>query len=215
MNIKAAIISGNSQDLVDVLASGEDPNQHDEHGFAPIHWGIMSDAVDESTTKIERLLACGANPHELDATGRAPISFAVERGKMDVIELLLRHGASLRAVSDCGSLVADAVLGGHGWLIPFLVRGGADVNLISRDGFAPLMLAAGNGMEEAIPILLDAGAEVDARDSRHGLTAYLHAALTGNREAAGILLSAGANPDAVTNEGETAAKLAAQNGHVW
>lgn len=214
MNIHDAVSFGTLQDLIESLRSGEDPNRCDEHGFTPLRWASNRfDGVEME--KVTLLLEAGADPNAADRLGSTPMACAVTSGRMDLIELLQKYRASLRCESDCGSLVADAVLGRQVRLIPFLVREGADVNLISRDGFTPLMLAAGNGVPEAIPALLGAGAKLEIRDSNHGLTAYLHTAFVGDLASARILAEAGADLGAMSDDGKTAAMLAAENGHRW
>jgi len=216
MNVFDAVNFGTSDDLVVALRAGENPNRYDEHKLTPLHWAVnRSSNAKQDIGKIRLLLEAGANPNAPNDTGSTPIVDAVTDGRMDLIELLRKYGASVRCESDCGSLIADAVLGRQLDLISFLVREGADINLISRDGFTPLMLAAGNGVANAIPILLAHGAKVDLRDSNHGLTAYLHAALVGDVAAARMLLEAGANANATDNDGKTAAMLATENGYRW
>lgn len=216
MNVRDAVGFGTLQDLSEALRSGEDPNRYDEHQLTPLHWAMnrFSNSK-QDVSKIRLLLEAGADPNAPNKAGGTPIVDAVTDGRMDLIELLHKYGATLKCESDCGSLIADAVLGRQVQLIPFLVAEGADVNLISRDGFTPLMLAAGNGIVDAIPALLAAGAALEIRDSNHGLTAYLHAALVGDSAAARILAEAGANVRAVSNDGKTAELLAAENGHKW
>jgi ankyrin repeat protein len=216
MRVVDAVSFGTLEDLAEALRAGGNPNAYDHHKLTPLHWAMSRFSnSNQNVEKIRLLLEAGANPNAIDATGNTPMVDAVTDGRMDLIELLRRFGASLKCESDCGSLIADAVLGRQLQLIPFLVREGVEINLISRDGFTPLMLAAGNGVADAIPVLLANGAKVDLRDSNHGLTAYLHAALVGDKAAGRMLIEAGADPSARTNDGKTATALATENGHDW
>jgi len=216
VNIFDAVSFGTVEDLVAALRSGEDPNQYDTHSLTPLHWAMSRfGSANQDVQKIKLLLEAHADPNAPSNNGGTPIVDAITYGQMELIELLLSYGASIKSESDVGSLIADAVLGSQLTLIPYLVNKGVDVNLISRDGFTPLMLAAGNGVEDAIPILLAAGAQVDLRDTNHGLTAYLHAAVAGNKVAARILLAAGANPRATANNGKNACALAEEEQHAW
>jgi ankyrin repeat protein len=70
-----------------------------------------------------------------------------------------------------------------------LVRGTADATL------TPLMWAARRGAVEAMKALIDAGARVDARDSRNEWTALQHAIHTRHAAAALLLLDRGADPN--------------------
>ncbi|HEY2908096.1 MAG TPA: ankyrin repeat domain-containing protein [Vicinamibacterales bacterium] len=69
------------------------------------------------------------------------------------------------------------------------VRGTADATL------TPLMWAARRGAVDAMAALVDAGARVDARDSRNEWTALQHAVHTRHAAAALLLLDRGADPN--------------------
>ena len=60
----------------------------------------------------------------------------------------------------------------------------------------PLMWAARRGALDAITLLLDAGADPNARDARNEWTPLQHAIHTRRRDAALLLLDRGANPNA-------------------
>lgn len=81
---------GDAHALVDVLASGVDPNSWDERGASMLHMSGLSPDV------VQLLLAAGA---DLDARwyggqGRTPLFFATEQG---VPTLLYHAGADLEA----------------------------------------------------------------------------------------------------------------------
>jgi ankyrin repeat protein len=63
-------------------------------------------------------------------------------------------------------------------------------------GLTPLMWAAREGAVRAITALLDAGANVEARDARHEWTALQHAIHTQRVDAVQLLLDRGADPNA-------------------
>ena len=94
------------------------------------------------------------------------------------------------------------------------IEAGADVN--AKDdiyGITALMWAAMNGRSEVVKILLDAGADVNAK-TEGGTTALMLAAFLDNTEVAKILLNAGANVNARTKDGRTALIEAASEGRV-
>jgi ankyrin repeat protein len=75
------------------------------------------------------------------------------------------------------------------------------------------MNAAGFGNKEVVELLLQRGADVNAK-TQSGWTALMSAALSGQTEITKILLDAGADPnakDVVKNE--TAADIAKEKGH--
>lgn len=85
-------------------------------------------------------------------------------------------------------------------------------NLADSAGFTPLHFAAQGQHAEAARVLIEAGAQVDARN-RFGATALL-VALANVRDGDGtvvhVLLEAGADPDAENNHGTSPRSLAAK-----
>lgn len=73
-----------------------------------------------------------------------------------------------------------------------LIDRGADVRRRGRDGFTPLMIAAGLGQSQIVELLLTAGADVHTLDPRMGATALHKAAQSGNADVAALLLAHGA-----------------------
>ena len=73
--------------------------------------------------------------------------------------------------------------------------------------------AAYFGAEDAVRLLLDAGATLDAVDAE-GQTALYHAASRGNARVCSLLLARGADVKAWDMDGDTALHIAAQCGHI-
>ncbi len=84
------------------------------------------------------------------------------------------------------------------------LAGGADVNARTRDGATPLMLAVKYGQSpvELVRLLVEAGAELEARDQR-GFTAVAMAAEQPNADVTRFLARAGANLETLNNLGMT------------
>lgn len=96
-----------------------------------------------------------------------------------------------------------------------LIAKGANVNLTDEQGGTALQLAAANGDERMTQLLLDAGADVNARQTgRINYDALDHAAWTGNGETIRVLLSAGAHVNDPTAEGWTPLMIAMLYGHL-
>ncbi len=92
---------------------------------------------------------------------------------------------------------------------------GADVNARDPKGLTPLLTAAAyNTNPEVVAVLVEAGADTEARDSIHGSNALMWAArLNQNPDVVTALLNAGANLNAQsTLAGKTALEWAADRG---
>ena len=94
-----------------------------------------------------------------------------------------------------------------------LVSGGADVNTCDEDGLNALSIACTYPVEpwasNAVQVLLDSGAELEARDWSN-MTPLMHAARYGTQEAVSALLVRGASATAECYEGLTALMHAAE-----
>lgn len=87
-------------------------------------------------------------------------------------------------------------------LIKYLVAKG-NPNLSTPGGYSLLMLAAYNGCVDACELLIQAGADVNARD-RSGNTILMGVSFKGYSQIAEILLNGGADPNAKNSLGFTA-----------
>ena len=79
-----------------------------------------------------------------------------------------------------------------------LVKAGADAKAVSTTGSTPLMLAASAGAVEAVKRLLDAGADVNAKESARGQTALMFAAANNRVPVVRLLAERGADLETTT-----------------
>jgi len=91
-----------------------------------------------------------------------------------------------------------------------LYEQGADLEApVQPSGAHPLHIAAAIGMPPVVNLLVDLGADLEARDTL-GRTPLIQAAIAGNSAVVAVLLAAGAEADAAeTHHGTTALHLAA------
>ena len=103
---------------------------------------------------------------------------------------------------------------GHRAIVEFLLKSGADVSLLARNAQKVTALHAGasRGAAEIVNILLEAGAEPNAKQER-GFVPLHSAAANGNATVVELLLKHGAAADARADDGKTPADMAAEAGH--
>ena len=140
------------------IAAGEDLDVEDEDGYTPLHWLVCNDPYSENDAIVPDRFAClsalvaaGADVNRMGG-GRDDDD---EEPCTPLIDALFpyhyvsnSHNESLR--KQCPAVVS------------MLLRAGADVRMATADGMTPLHMAAIWGMWYIIPMLLAAGAEVDA-----------------------------------------------------
>ncbi|KAL8365190.1 hypothetical protein RB595_004139 [Gaeumannomyces hyphopodioides] len=99
-----------------------------------------------------------------------------------------------------------------GQVLQMLGKGVININVQDEDGSTPLQWAAENGHEAVARLLLDRGADKDAKDGR-GWTPLQRAAENGHEAVARLLVQAGADKNAKGGDGFTPLYRAAANGH--
>ena len=97
-------------------------------------------------------------------------------------------------------------------LMQHLLRHGANVNRVDESGETLLMDAASRNLKESVQILLNAGAEIDARAKATGNSALIFAAIEGHTNIVQMLLDQNADIEVRNNNGESALMLAAARG---
>ena len=178
------IADGRTDRVFDYLAAGHPAGSTDGDGVTLVQWCAYYGDV----SAIRFLLANGAS---LDSLGdNLGLTAACFHGHWRLCQFLVERGADVNLpVPDTGetplhSALATANRGGHNLVLRVLLAHGADPNCATRAGVetgcfmrdcrtmgeTPLHRAAAFGDEEAIQLLLDAGAAIDAR---HGASCAL------------------------------------------
>jgi ankyrin repeat protein len=167
------------------------------------------------TAAVVRLLEGGADPTTMlyahyscdDGGGGGAVSCgstvllgAAAHRRLEVVRLLMKHGADLEVVQLLLEGDADQ-------------KCSADLSLACIDGVTPLMVAAWGGHLEALRLLLRRGAALDAVVPSTGGTAF-HGACNGNQpECAEALMRAGCDVSLKDLEGLTGWEVAEGKDH--
>lgn len=141
----------------------------------------------------------------LYAGGITPLHIAAAYDRIDIIKLLLSHGATIDGVAyQVYAPIHLAVEYGNDNTLKFLLAQGANINISSSVGATALHFAAKNGDSKLISILLEKGANIDACAKNPILFAYFEmtpltvAAKYGQIDAVKLLLANGANIDGIS-----------------
>lgn len=108
-----------------------------------------------------------------------------------------------------GDSFVEYALEGKTSVVKLFLGAGISPDTRDEEGYTALMWAAMAGHSDIVSLLLDKGADQDARDKHHGMTALMHAAREGRTDVVELLLGRGAQIDAWDEEGRTALFLAA------
>jgi ankyrin repeat protein len=164
-------------------------NARDKEARTPLHWACRGIHLEVVRFLVDK----GADVNAEDSNKVVPLHSLAVRNDTEAIELLLAKGADVDA-KDYGANTAlhYAAIYDAADAAALLIEKGADIE--SRDNYArtPLLLCARErGGPETIRILLQAGANVNARDKFQASSLDL-AAWRGKKEVVDLLLDAGA-----------------------
>ncbi|MDD2686210.1 MAG: ankyrin repeat domain-containing protein [Gallionella sp.] len=130
------------------------------------------------TAAVQRVLDSGASIECRDADGLTPLMAAAYSGNLALVQRLIALGADVNACNEGGwSAVSKAVYNAeqkHGFadVVQALIDAGVNIEATIGYGVRPLMLAAGYGETAVVETLLQAGADVMARNEG-GYTALM------------------------------------------
>ena len=161
--------------------------------------------VDDART-VSGLLGRGFDPNAPDERGQPGLFLALRSESYQVVAALLAHPDirvdAVNANSETPLMMA-ALRGNLEWTRRLIERGGA----VNREGWTPVHYAASGPEAKVVGLLLDRGADLNAR-SPNGSTPLMMAARYGSVDAALLLLARGADPRLKNDLGLNAADFA-------
>jgi ankyrin repeat protein len=164
----------------------------------------------------EVLLEAGADVYATDKFGKSPLHFAIQRGFDDLAHFLLSksHPLDYQRVAKMSLMQMAATVGRSGVIRALSVRG-ANVNDRNEIDETPLHMATKGNKLDAMKVLLQLGASVNARVKQVGHTPMHYACMYGYKEATLLLLESGgdAHLPNTTVLGRTPLETAKDSGH--
>lgn len=183
------------------------------------HTGLMAAAARGDEGEIKALVTAGAKVDIRDAHGRTPLHVAAFGGRHGAMRALVAAGADPNALeNDRYDIVTIAAVADDLPTLRLALQLGASAkNITSPYNGTALIAAAHLGHEEAVRILIGAGAPLDHINNL-GWTAVIESIVLGDggpRHTATlrILLEAGANPSLADRSGQTPLALARARGY--
>ena len=231
--LHAAAENGSAECVALLLASGAAADIEAVEtwmGWTPLLWAADSGS-DEC---VSLLLNAGANPKAVGKYEDLALRIAVRSGNERSVRLLLNSSAvnTINTLSPDHehrqlNAVMEAALRGHAGILRMLIEKGGNVNMVSgkffvlqdpnniyrftdlyTNGLTALMLA---GTPECVGILLQSGADVNARDS-DGRNALLYQCyFSSGGETVSLLINAGSYLYLDRDGGRSLLRLAAEN----
>ena len=193
----------------------------DDDDLTPLHVAARSRSARSLDTMIAHAQSIGYPVEKilafLDEENSTPLHSAVDAGYTEVVEVLMKYGASPIAMKDnqpsplhqaafLGSISVLKALGKHCTL--------DQLEILNSDGRAPIHIAAFSSRNvECVQYFIDRGCDVNchAKDC-YGGTPLIAAVCSGALASVKVLLKNGANPLLQMNDGSNALHLAIQKG---
>lgn len=135
--------------------------------MALVHAGPLHDAAKAGDLKrVQQLVKDGADLEAALPRGETPLIVAALEGQTQVVKFLIERGAAIQARNDRGfTALHAAAYRGHPPVAELLIANGINVNdAENRFKATPLHLAAEDNRKDVVELLLDKGAELEAKE---------------------------------------------------
>ena len=86
---------GNDRIIAILLASSEEKDKSDLFGRSPLHYATLRTS---DMAAIEQAMMAGCDVNKQDNYHMTPIHFACKTSNLEMVELLLRHGALIKVI---------------------------------------------------------------------------------------------------------------------
>jgi ankyrin repeat protein len=190
-----------------VTKEGVDLDATDPAGMTALHYAALGGNEDV----VQRLCDLGAQTDLQNSRRMTPAFLAAMRGHNGIVKLLLDKGADIRYLE---MAALTAAYNRNKELLEILLHHGMDANVRPMHQMTPLHAAANFGLVDWAEMLVEHGADVNARE-KAGRTALLISAVSREEspEFISCLLQHGADPNIPDSVGRSPLLAAAANGY--
>lgn len=166
-------------------------------GAAFADGSLVSAARDADRAAALALLAERVDPNQSEPDGTTALHWAVHNDDAELVARLIEAGADASAVNDYGATpMSEAAVVSNVAVLTALLAANADPDAANADGQTALMVVARSANVAAAELLIEHGANVNAREQRKGQTALMWAVAQSQPTMAATLLAHGADVDA-------------------
>ena len=161
---------GNTAFIDWVIQYGADVNAViNSHTINPDEATALIRATQNNRIQTAQLLVeKGADVNKENKHGNTPLDNAISTNNVQLFNTLVQHKAKIKA-----SHVYQAAYYGRNEMIEELMALGAPLTEEGRNGETPLLAACRNGYTETMDLLLQKGANINARDNHFGRSALM------------------------------------------
>lgn len=177
---------------------------------SPILAQLVADgSMDEVREVLEKSDSAWNGADSVDSHGQTLLHLAINRGRADLVQLLLEFKPDVEAHNRSGSTPLEvAAAAGEALIVELLLAHRANTERSQSSAFGPIHLAAREGHKEVLRLLMLKGADADAV-TRDGNTSLHLSAVERRRDCSRLLLASGARADAQNKDGDTPLHIAA------
>ncbi len=207
------LAAAGGRDLIarDILASGADARAINAVGFSGLHILAEKQGVEMTPAHLrlaDALIRAGGDLTQADNRGYTPLVAAAAAGNIPIAAVFVAHHADVSA--DSSAALRLAVLYEDNDMTDLLLKAGAEADVAAgTDDERPLHTAAQEGFLHGLRVLLDHGADIEARNI-DGETPLLIAARWQKYGAVAMLIERGASLRAEDHYGCTVHMLVEQ-----
>ena len=148
--------------------------------------------------------------------GATALHWAAYNDDVELVKMLLDAGANVKAATREGAITPlfMACTNGDAPMIEALLKAGADAKSVKSNGTTALMTAAASGSAEAVKVLIEHGADINAKEAVYGQTALMFAAALNRDSVIKVLMEHGAEANVATTVRKLARVRFDQDGNI-